>query len=326
MWHRREGKLALVEAQRGEAGVAAGLDAVLRRRRGSAPFKGRRHRRFLVDGPAVVSWESSAGRRELTGSCVDFSQGGARIKLGEFVPPSTRVYLRFPDLHTEASAVVRSASEDSIGVEFTDLIYYGPPQKHQTANAIKDGARCLRAVLGLALWVAIAYCIPGLLPSWVPFSRRPDQPLPEAPSLFTLGSTKPQVYAAQGPPTLVTESTWHYGSSRVFFRGDFVTGWSVSSDRPLHTGSGQPRSTGRAQDTFKLGSSAAEVIAAEGPPTQLTDDVWRYGASEVYFKDGKVIGWKSTEEYPLKTESTQAKRQTRTSAERRGGARPPLKP
>jgi hypothetical protein len=97
----------------------------------------------------------------------------------------------------------------------------------------------------------------------------------------------------------MTDSSWYYGTSRVSFRGEFVSGWSNSPEHPLRTGAPPPRSAAQSTGGFSVGSTASEVLEAQGPPTELTDNVWRYGESVVYFKDGKVVRWKTTEENPL---------------------------
>jgi hypothetical protein len=50
---------------------------------------------------------------------------------------------------------------------------------------------------------------------------------------FQRGSTKSEVRALQGTPWRQTEHEWAYGSSRIFFSGDLVTGWEESPLNPL---------------------------------------------------------------------------------------------
>ena len=50
---------------------------------------------------------------------------------------------------------------------------------------------------------------------------------------FNLGSTKAEVRALQGRPLVETEAMWDYGNSRVYFRGDRVSGWHDSPYNPL---------------------------------------------------------------------------------------------
>jgi hypothetical protein len=50
---------------------------------------------------------------------------------------------------------------------------------------------------------------------------------------FSVGSTKDDVFWAQGPPDEFSEHTWKYGSSNIAFDGGKVTGWKESADSPL---------------------------------------------------------------------------------------------
>ena len=46
------------------------------------------------------------------------------------------------------------------------------------------------------------------------------------------------------------------------------------------------------QSYITVGSTKAEVLDMQGPPTDSSDDKLVYGQSEIYFKDEAVIGWK----------------------------------
>ncbi len=50
---------------------------------------------------------------------------------------------------------------------------------------------------------------------------------------FDRGSTKDEVRTLQGTPWRQTEREWAYGSSRIFFNGEIVTGWEESPLNPL---------------------------------------------------------------------------------------------
>jgi len=50
---------------------------------------------------------------------------------------------------------------------------------------------------------------------------------------FTLGSTKNKVRKIQGKPDYVTENSWEYGMSKVYFSGDRVADWYNSPLDPL---------------------------------------------------------------------------------------------
>jgi len=51
---------------------------------------------------------------------------------------------------------------------------------------------------------------------------------------------------------------------------------------------------------FSVGSTKNEVLQAQGAPTLVQGDTWIYGSSKVVFRKGRVRGWSSTPEYPLK--------------------------
>lgn len=286
----------------------------------------RHHQRLAVGGPAIVSWESDGSRREATGRCIDLSKGGASIRLAEQVPVSTLVRVKFPDLEAEAAGVVRRTTTDAIGIEFTRLMYYGRTRKSKQAAL---PGKYMAATLALVLAGILLYTNRSALPQWVPFSERSDWPSPAAHGLellgsvrralpewlnlpaagdrqvsnfFTLHSNRSQVLAAQGPPTHMTDTTWYYGLSRVFFRGDVVVGWAGSADTPLHVGAKKPAKATGGRDRFTVGSTESDVLAAQGPPTELNGTTWKYGASEVYFKEGKVIGWNTAPGQSLNVE------------------------
>ncbi|MDZ4698230.1 MAG: J domain-containing protein [Rhodothermales bacterium] len=50
---------------------------------------------------------------------------------------------------------------------------------------------------------------------------------------------------------------------------------------------------------FTLGSSKADVVAAQGQPDIMRDNLFRYGFSQVVFDDGRVVGWHQAPERPL---------------------------
>ncbi len=51
---------------------------------------------------------------------------------------------------------------------------------------------------------------------------------------------------------------------------------------------------------FSVGSSKQEVLAVQGTPTELSDRMWKYGSSAVYFSNGVVTNWESSSLNPLK--------------------------
>jgi outer membrane protein assembly factor BamE (lipoprotein component of BamABCDE complex) len=122
------------------------------------------------------------------------------------------------------------------------------------------------------------------------------QPMP----YFTIGSTKDEVLAIQGPPSLASEHVWEYGGSRVYFRNGRVTHWDVWSNSPLKAQLRPTTATNTTRGYFTVGSTKDEVLAIQGTPTRFTNRVWEYGLSRVYFDDDRVTRWEEWPRDPLK--------------------------
>jgi hypothetical protein len=59
----------------------------------------------------------------------------------------------------------------------------------------------------------------------------------------------------------------------------------------------RPDSRNRPQTAaFSVGDTKHKVRAAHGAPASEMDNVWRYGYVEVYFVNGRVIGWSNLED------------------------------
>lgn len=56
---------------------------------------------------------------------------------------------------------------------------------------------------------------------------------------------------------------------------------------------------------FTVGSTKQDVIRVQGSPSKSDGDVFTYGASEVYFKDGRVTSWRVDPTSPLKARATE---------------------
>ncbi|HSB18037.1 MAG TPA: PilZ domain-containing protein [Bryobacteraceae bacterium] len=247
-----------------------------------------------------VGWDERGKHRLEGGRCIDISENGARVEIGEMVPVRTAIHLRFlDDVNFQADGIVRhSTGKGSIGVEFTQMMFCGSlvPRKQPPLPI-----RLATPIVATSVFLIAVAWFSDILPKWRPSIDRSASSATFTPSpFFTLGSTGADVQAVQGPPTASTSSTWSYGSSRVYFRRDRVIGWFSSRIAPLKVGADRvdPRETGA--KAISRGSTAADVLALEGPPEQLAENVWRYGDSEIYFRDGRVVGWKSSLERPLR--------------------------
>jgi hypothetical protein len=61
-----------------------------------------------------------------------------------------------------------------------------------------------------------------------------------------------------------------------------------------------PAQPDQANSYFTVGSTQAEVLAVQGPPTLASKNVWEYGGSRVYFRYGLVSSWEMWPRSPLK--------------------------
>lgn len=51
---------------------------------------------------------------------------------------------------------------------------------------------------------------------------------------------------------------------------------------------------------FTVGSTKVDVIRVQGRPNQSTENVFRYGLSEIYFRYGRVLSWRIDSSSPLR--------------------------
>jgi len=51
---------------------------------------------------------------------------------------------------------------------------------------------------------------------------------------------------------------------------------------------------------FTIGSPIGEVIDVQGKPDTMDNNIWHYGKSKIFFKDGYVIDWKREKGHPIK--------------------------
>lgn len=245
------------------------------------PLELRRSRRMFVEDPIVVSWQDGGHPRQLPGRCLDISNGGIKLAVEGSVPVSTPVRVKLHTLFPLADGVVRHSGKGTVGVEFTSLTLLRPDLcLRRRAKKKAEREKYVIAALGFLLLGFFLFKTPGALPEWVPFAAHVPWPLPLPQSQFTLGPSRLKVPFAQSLPTGITPSAGPYAPLRT----------AVST-------SGTKKS---AREYFTVGSTAAEVLKVQGPPTKLREDVWRYGLSEVYFQGGRVIRWKNSPGQPLK--------------------------
>jgi DnaJ domain len=115
----------------------------------------------------------------------------------------------------------------------------------------------------------------------------------------TVGSTHAAVRAIQGTPTWATDRIWEYGGSRLYFKAGRVIGWDIWPSFPLNVQLLPAASINPVPASFTVGSTKDEVLAVQGTPTRVTERLWEYGASRVFFTDNRVTRWEVWPGSPL---------------------------
>jgi len=121
--------------------------------------------------------------------------------------------------------------------------------------------------------------------------------IPAAPeqilTYITVGTTKAEVLAQQGPPTSSSQNLLIYGRSSLYFKDDRVIGWRIdTASTPIRVKLWPHSYVDPKQAHYSIGSSKDEVLAVQGTPTAFTEDRFEYGDSVVYFRNDKVVSWK----------------------------------
>jgi hypothetical protein len=109
-----------------------------------------------------------------------------------------------------------------------------------------------------------------------------------APGYITIGSTEDEVLQVQGTPTRVEPDRWYYGFAEIRFRDGRVSGYDNyfgAIKVQVAPANGGPAARNR---FFTIGSTENEVLEVQGTPTSVAGNVWSYGFSYVFFRDGKV--------------------------------------
>jgi hypothetical protein len=139
---------------------------------------------------------------------------------------------------------------------------------------------------------------PAALPARLPGSLAQSV----APRAYvTVGSTYDAVRAIHGTPTWATDRVWEYGGSRLYFKAGHVIGWDIWPGSPLKVQLLPATSINPVPASFTIGSTKDEVLAVQGTPTKVTERLWEYGASRVFFTDNRVTRWEAWPGSPLHT-------------------------
>jgi hypothetical protein len=78
-----------------------------------------------------------------------------------------------------------------------------------------------------------------------------------------------------------------------------VIGWDIWPGSPLKVQLLPASSINPVPASFTVGSTKDEVLAVQGTPTRLTERLWEYGASRVFFTDDRVTRWEVWPGSPL---------------------------
>jgi hypothetical protein len=121
---------------------------------------------------------------------------------------------------------------------------------------------------------------------------------------ITTGLTKEEVLTVLGTPTSSSENKLTYKGSELYFKDARVIGWKIDTgSAPLRVKIWADAPVDGSLKYFGVGSSKNEVLVIQGTPDLLTEDKFGYGASEVYFKNNRVVSWKDDPgSAPLRTE------------------------
>jgi hypothetical protein len=118
-------------------------------------------------------------------------------------------------------------------------------------------------------------------------------PPPHVPMPYvTVGLTPDEVTTVMGAPLSATRDAMRYKTATFYFHDGKVAGWKVDPALiPLRVKLWPNNHSDPHTVTFTIGSTKSDVIAVQGTPTMLSEDKLAYGASEVFFESGRVIGW-----------------------------------
>lgn len=121
-------------------------------------------------------------------------------------------------------------------------------------------------------------------------------PVPHIPMPYvTVGLTKEEVETVMGVPTSASADTLRYPGAIFYLHQGKVAGWKVAPHLiPLRVKLWPSSHPDVHLTAFTMGSSRDDVIAVQGTPTLLMENKLAYGASEVFFEGGRVIGWKDS--------------------------------
>ena len=110
---------------------------------------------------------------------------------------------------------------------------------------------------------------------------------------ITVGMTKDEVIAVAGTPTAISDDKLDYGGSEFNLKDGAVTGWKIDAASSLRVKLWPGSASDRTLRVFSVDSTKDDVLVVQGTPTLLSQDKFGYGASEVYFRNNRVVSWKN---------------------------------
>jgi hypothetical protein len=112
-------------------------------------------------------------------------------------------------------------------------------------------------------------------------------------SFITIGSTRDEVLAQQGPPTSSSEDKIVYGRSELDLKDGAVVGWRIDPvSNPIRVKLWPEHPVDTSQSFFTVDSTKDDVLVVQGTPTAFSNDKFEYGGSKVYFRNNRVVSWK----------------------------------
>jgi hypothetical protein len=118
----------------------------------------------------------------------------------------------------------------------------------------------------------------------------PSRAMPSPPPAFySIGSSMDEVLAIQGTPTRMEGNRWLYGFSELRFKDGNLSEYdNFFGDLKIQLAPGKAGTGSHAERSFTVGSTADEVLLAQGTPTSIKGNLWTYQMSSVVFRKGKV--------------------------------------
>ncbi len=118
----------------------------------------------------------------------------------------------------------------------------------------------------------------------------PSRAMPSPPpAVYTIGSSMDEVLAIQGTPTRMEGNRWLYGFCELRFKDGRLSEYdNFFGDLKIRLSPGKAGTGSQNERFFTVGSTAEEVLLAQGTPTSIKGNLWYYEMSNVVFRKGKV--------------------------------------